>query len=149
MVAINPRAEANSAHPGERTGFRRTCRMTVSAAALLMTALTAQPAAADSGWIKVNSLNTGAIQVLSDGTPRSLPAGSVLELAPGQSVTLMPGDWHAFWGQGGDVLVGEVSTVNDDHDDNIFRDPIGRFSAIEEDMEPKHLLVSDYESWLS
>jgi len=63
---------------------------------------------------------------------------------PGECVTLRPGDWHAFWGEGGDVLIGEVSTVNDDETDNIFRDPIGRFSNIEEDVGPVHLLVSDY-----
>ncbi len=71
------------------------------------------------------------------------------KLQPGESVTLMPGNWHAFWGEGGDVLIGEVSTVNDDLTDNIFREPIGRFSSIEEDEEPLHLLVSDYDKWLA
>ena len=47
------------------------------------------------------------------------------------------------------MLIGEVSTVNDDRTDNVFRDPIGRFSAIEEDVEPMHLLVSDYDSFLA
>jgi D-lyxose ketol-isomerase len=80
---------------------------------------------------------------------RTLPAGGLLKLEPGESVTLLPGVWHGFWGEGGDVLVGEVSTVNDDLTDNIFRDPIGRFSAIEEDEAPVHLLVSDYDRWLA
>ena len=66
-----------------------------------------------------------------------------------ESVTLLPGNWHAFWGEGGDVLIGEVSTVNDDLTDNIFREPIGRFSSIEEDEAPAHLLVSDYDKWLA
>lgn len=88
------------------------------------------------------------VVVASDGVERHLPAGGVLRLAPGESVTLMPGNWHAFWGEGGDVLIGEVSTVNDDRTDNIFRDPIGRFAEIEEDAPPLHLLVSDYEAWL-
>ncbi|WP_166416164.1 D-lyxose/D-mannose family sugar isomerase [Cochlodiniinecator piscidefendens] len=83
-----------------------------------------------------------------DGIKREFGGGEVLMLAPGESVTLMPGDWHAFWGDGGDVLIGEVSTVNDDETDNIFRAPIGRFAAIEEDEPPKHLLVSDYANWL-
>ncbi len=43
------------------------------------------------------------------------------------------------------MLIGEVSTVNDDRTDNTFLDPIGRFSEIEEDVDPIHLLVSDYE----
>ena len=89
------------------------------------------------------------VEVACDGVLRVLPAGGLLELAPGQSVTLMPGNWHAFWGKGGDVLIGEVSTVNDDKTDNIFREDIGRFSKIEEDVPPMHLLVSDYETWLN
>ena len=83
-----------------------------------------------------------------DGTVRRLPAGGLLKLDPGESVTLLPGVWHAFWAEGGDVLIGEVSTVNDDLTDNIFREPIGRFSDIEEDAAPLHLLVCDYERWL-
>lgn len=86
--------------------------------------------------------------VLCDGVPRRYGPGEKLRLAPGESVTLMPGDWHAFWGEGGDVLVGEVSTVNDDLTDNIFVDPIGRFAEIEEDVAPTHLLVSDYDRWV-
>ncbi len=86
--------------------------------------------------------------VMCDGVARPFAAGEKLRFAPGESVTLMPGDWHAFWGEGGDVLIGEVSTVNDDETDNIFRDPIGRFSTIEEDEPPTHLLVSDYATWL-
>ena len=87
--------------------------------------------------------------VMCDGVHRAYGPGEKLMLAPGESVTLMPGDWHAFWGEGGDVLVGEVSTVNDDETDNIFREPIGRFAEIEEDEAPRHLLVSDYATWLS
>ena len=86
--------------------------------------------------------------VRCDGLDRAFGPGEILKLAPGESVTLMPGDWHAFWGMGGDVLIGEVSTVNDDVTDNVFREEIGRFAEIEEDVAPTHLLVSDYEKWL-
>ena len=55
-----------------------------------------------------------------DGRLKRLQAGGLLKLDPGESVTLMPGVWHAFWGDGGDVLIGEVSTVNDDRLDNEF-----------------------------
>ncbi|WP_323765245.1 D-lyxose/D-mannose family sugar isomerase [Marinovum sp.] len=87
--------------------------------------------------------------VWCDGIRREFAPGEKLKFAPGESVTLMPGDWHAFWGEGGDVLIGEVSTVNDDETDNVFREPIGRFAEIEEDVAPKHLLVSDYKTWLA
>ncbi|MEM6889265.1 MAG: D-lyxose/D-mannose family sugar isomerase [Pseudomonadota bacterium] len=82
--------------------------------------------------------------VWCDGIVCDYGPGQKLKLGPGESVTLMPGDWHAFWGEGGDVLIGEVSTVNNDETDNIFRDPIGRFSDIEEDVPASRLLVSDY-----
>ena len=78
----------------------------------------------------------------------TLPAGAYLELKPGESVTLEPDCWHAFWGKDNAVLIGEVSNVNDDRNDNIFCDPIGRFSKIIENTEPDRLLVSDYETWL-
>jgi D-lyxose ketol-isomerase len=89
------------------------------------------------------------VAVRTDGRMRTMKGGSLLKLAPGESVTLEPDCWHAFWGEGGDVLIGEVSNVNDDRTDNIFREPIGRFAQIDEDEAPLHLLVSDYETWLT
>ncbi len=88
------------------------------------------------------------VTVPCDGIMRTMPAGSHLKLSPGESVTLLPGVWHAFWAERKDVLIGEVSTVNDDLTDNIFREPIDRFSTIDEDEPPVHLLVSDYDEWL-
>ena len=84
------------------------------------------------------------VTVICDGMARTVKAGGKLNLKPGESVTLMPYQWHAFWGEGADVLIGEVSTVNDDNTDNYFLDELGRFPTIDED-EPKHrLLVKDY-----
>lgn len=91
---------------------------------------------------------TAPVEVMTDGQLRRLNPGEHLALTPGESVTLEPWHWHAFWGEGGKVLIGEVSNVNDDRTDNIFRDPIGRFSQIDEDEAPLHLLVSDYDKWL-
>ena len=87
------------------------------------------------------------VRVMTDARERKMPGGGKLVLEPGESVTLHPNHWHAFWGDG-DVMIGEVSSVNDDLTDNIFRDKIGRFSRIEEDESPVHLLVSDYDAWL-
>ena len=87
------------------------------------------------------------VTVATDGVVRRQGPGEVLLLDPGESVTLMPGNWHEFWGEGGDVLIGEVSTVNNDLTDNVFNQPIGRFAEIEEDEDPLHLLVSDYPRW--
>lgn len=89
------------------------------------------------------------VTVPCDGVSRTLKAGGYLSLAPGESVTLMPGIWHAFWAEYGDTLIGEVSTVNDDVTDNIFAEPVDRFSTIKEDSQPERLLVSDYPAWLA
>ena len=95
------------------------------------------------------SIDEGAeVRVRTDGTFRTLKPGGILSLNPGESVTLEPDCWHAFWGEGGDVLIGEVSTVNDDLTDNIFAEPVGRFSTIVEDTDPVHLLVADYDHLL-
>ena len=90
-----------------------------------------------------------SVTVPTDGVPRTFEAGGILRLMPGESVTLMPGVFHAFWAEEKDVLIGEVSTVNDDNTDNYFSEPVSRFSDIEEDEAPVHLLVSDYGKWLN
>ncbi len=79
-----------------------------------------------------------------DGRARQVDAGTIIQLAPGESNTLFPGTFHAFWGEKGGVVVGEVSSVNDDVNDNFFAEPIARFSQIEEDTEALRLLVNDY-----
>ena len=43
--------------------------------------------------------------VFCDGIERSFSPGEIIILKPGQSITLLPGDWHAFWGHDGDVIV--------------------------------------------
>ncbi|MEM6381778.1 MAG: D-lyxose/D-mannose family sugar isomerase [Pseudomonadota bacterium] len=99
----------------------------------------------EEGWLHP----TKPVSVPVDGRMKSLQAGGLLKLEPGESVTLMPGVWHAFWAEKADVLIGEVSTVNDDEIDNVFREEIPRFTEVEEDEAPIHLLVSDYDRWLA
>jgi D-lyxose ketol-isomerase len=84
------------------------------------------------------------VRIETDGWERDLPAGAIIRLEPGASITLRAGVWHAFWAEREDVLVGEVSTVNDDETDNVFRDPLGRFPSVEEDESPTRVLVIDY-----
>lgn len=86
------------------------------------------------------------VSVSVDGTRRDLPAGGTVRLRPGESITLPPYLYHEFWAaeEGGPSLVGEVSKVNDDHHDNFFLDPIGRFPEIDEDEPPLHLLCTEY-----
>jgi D-lyxose ketol-isomerase len=88
------------------------------------------------------------VTVPCDGVLRTVKAGGKIALEPGESITLMPGVWHAFWGEENDVLIGEVSTVNDDETDNVFEMDIKRFGGLTEDVPPVHLLVSDYKNRL-
>ena len=87
------------------------------------------------------------IEVAMDGVKFTLPAGSVVRLEPGQSITLTRGLYHRFWGEEGKgtVLVAEVSMCNDDNADNRFYDKVGRFPEIEEDEAPVRLLCNEYD----
>jgi len=84
--------------------------------------------------------------VKMDGVECTFPAGTIVRLTPGESITLTRGLYHRFWGEEGQgtVLVREVSMTNDDTSDNRFYDPVGRFPEIEEDEEPLYLLCNEY-----
>lgn len=92
-------------------------------------------------------LDDTPVMVSTDGVVRTVPAGGVIALTPGESITLPPYCYHQFWGAEARVLVGEVSTVNDDSADNRFLEPVGRFPQIEEDEAPYFLLVGDYDRY--
>ena len=85
-------------------------------------------------------------EVSIDGIKKRLHAGAVIRLNPGESISLYQDLYHKFYGQSGKgkVLVGEVSSVNDDHSDNHFYTNVGRFPEIEEDTAPTLLLTGDY-----
>jgi D-lyxose ketol-isomerase len=91
-------------------------------------------------------LTKSTVTVAMDGVQVKVKGGGTIILRPGESVCLPQRLYHRFWGQAGKgtVLVGEVSRVNDDHVDNRFFDPVGRFPEIEEDAAPLHLLYNDY-----
>jgi len=97
-----------------------------------------------------DSLSDIPVTVAIDGVLTTVMAGEQLILKPGQSICLKPGIYHRFYGQKGKgrVLIGEVSMVNDDANDNRFYGKIGRFPEIEEDVIPIHLLVNDYMKFL-
>jgi D-lyxose ketol-isomerase len=84
-----------------------------------------------------------------DGILRKVGPGDIVELQPGESITLPPHLYHKFWGSLQTVLVGEISAVNDDLTDNHFYQPVDRFPKIEDDEPPLHLLVSDYANFMS
>lgn len=92
------------------------------------------------------NLGTENFTLSIDGVRHNLEAGSIVNLKPGQSICLEPYIYHSFTALGSDVVVGEVSDVNDDKNDNRFYETMGRFPKIEEDEEPIHLLCNEYKT---
>ena len=90
-------------------------------------------------------LSDADVIVNMDGRRFTVPAGTEIGLHPGESICLHHGQYHQFWGEPGTgpVLVGEVSCTNDDHVDNRFLSPTGRFPSIEEDEPARYLLFSE------
>lgn len=88
----------------------------------------------------------GDIRVSIDGCQQTHVAGSHIRLTPGESICLPPGLYHSFWGEAGfgDVLVGEVSSVNDDDTDNHFLQPTARYNHIDEDEPAVLVLCNEY-----
>lgn len=97
-----------------------------------------------------DGLSDEPVKVSIDGVLTTVKAGKPLILVPGQSICLRSRVYHRFYGEKGKgrVLIGEVSMVNDDSNDNRFLEEIGRFPDIIEDVEPLHLLVNDYQKYL-
>ncbi|MBL6946419.1 MAG: D-lyxose/D-mannose family sugar isomerase [Rhodospirillales bacterium] len=85
------------------------------------------------------------VTVRTDGQARQVKPCKPLTLKPGESITLAPRVFHRFYGEKGHgtVLVGEVSSINDDLSDNYFFESGTRFSRIEEDAPPIHLLWNE------
>lgn len=99
---------------------------------------------------ETDGMSDEPVEVSIDGIVKTVIAGIPLILKPGQSICLKPRVYHRFYGQKGHgrVLIGEVSMVNDDANDNRFHEEIGRFPDIIEDEKPLHLLVNDYSVYL-
>lgn len=84
------------------------------------------------------------VTVDCDGIARWVAPDTTLRLEPGESVALRPGDWHQIRAEGGTCLIGEIASVNDDLNDNLFSVPCRRFPEIEDDCTADRLLVCDY-----
>ncbi len=81
---------------------------------------------------------------LRNGEEFEFASGDSLTLEAGERVTMIPGVYHTFWPETEECIIGEVSTANDDRNDNFFVDPeIGRYSTIDEDEAPAVTLLSE------
>ena len=89
---------------------------------------------------------TTPVAVYMDGVMRTFTPDEIIEIEPGASIRLTPYVYHRFFAKtgAGDLVVGEVSKVNDDRGDNIFASPTKRFCTPEEDAPKYRLLVSEY-----
>ena len=86
------------------------------------------------------------VVVYTDGFRNTVPAGTVMEITTGNSITLTPGLYHRIFAKEGTglLIAGEVSSINDDTRDNRFYQPTERFCGITEDEAPLYLLVNEY-----
>jgi len=84
------------------------------------------------------------VEVNNDGYIHTVEAGTIVRLTPGESITLPHYQYHKFWAEGGTVLCGEVSMVNDDNVDNRFLEKLERYPTIEEDEPARYLLCTEY-----
>ncbi len=75
--------------------------------------------------------------VYQDGRQISVTSALEIRLDPGESLCIPPGVIHQFWGEetehGRIPLIGEVSSVCDDVNDNVFFEEVARFAEIVED----------------
>ena len=83
-------------------------------------------------------------RALKDVKTLDLGPGDRVALDPGESLTLEPFVAHAFWAEGGAVLAGEVSLVNDDASDNYFLPALAAAAPIEEDRPKRYVTVRDH-----
>lgn len=86
------------------------------------------------------------VHVFMDGIECVFKAGEEILVYPGNSISLKPHIAHIFGPKPGmgDLVVGEVSKVNDDNTDNYFLESTARFADIEEDEPALHPLCNEY-----
>ena len=84
------------------------------------------------------------VTIYKDGRSYQVKAGEEVRILNGESITLVTGQYHTFWAEGGKCLIGEVSVMYADNVDNRFLEDIGRFPDIEEDEPILYPLFSEY-----
>jgi len=87
------------------------------------------------------------VSVFRDGILYETPAGEEFLVGTGCSVSLTPRLYHIFGAKkgSGPLLVGEVSSINDDKTDNYFYEQVARFTTIEEDIPVAVPLCNEYD----
>ncbi|WP_196600012.1 D-lyxose/D-mannose family sugar isomerase [Pectinatus frisingensis] len=91
------------------------------------------------------------VTVTIDGKKSIVHAGASVQIKPGQSITLLPRQYHSWHGipGTGDIAVFEVSRANDDNIDNRFYDKTPWVPAVDEDEPIKYLVFDDYKKYVN
>lgn len=87
------------------------------------------------------------VSVYMDAVKYTVKPGEKVRVTPGNSITLEPFVYHRFYAEKdkGLLIVGEVSKVNDDDNDNVFLVKSERFCQVDEDEKILHPLVKEYD----
>lgn len=94
-----------------------------------------------------------SMEVSVDGVRRTLAAGAIVRLRPGESVSIPPRTIHQFWAEEGTgwqldgvgyTVSREISSVCDDWNDNVFLKAGVRFPEVLEDEPRLTYLVHEY-----
>lgn len=97
---------------------------------------------------KTGKVTGDSVSVWQDGILNIYKPGEEIIIQPGGSISLTPYIAHIFGPKpgSGDLVVGEVSAVNDDVTDNYFLEDTSRFAKIEEDEAPLCPLCNEYDA---
>lgn len=87
------------------------------------------------------SISEKPVDVLMDGHRFTIGAGEIIKVKPGESITLVPRQYHTFWSESDKALLGEVTMTNNDH---YFYNLSPSPTIIEEDVLPLYLLSNEY-----
>ena len=89
------------------------------------------------------------VDVYMDGVLHTFKAGEEVLVEPGNSISLTPYIAHIFGPKpGSDLVVGEVSSINDDNTDNYFLEECLRYTTIEDDEPMTCPLCNEYDKAL-
>ena len=89
------------------------------------------------------------VDVYMDGVLHTFKAGEEVLVEPGNSISLTPYIAHIFGPKpGSDLVVGEVSSINDDNTDNYFLEECLRYTTIEDDEPMVCPLCNEYDKAL-
>ncbi len=86
------------------------------------------------------------VEFYMDCVKHTVKPGEPIYVTPGNSITIEPYIFHRFYPEKdkGLLIVGEVSKVNDDNNDNIFLVKSQRYCEIEEDEKKVYPLCNEY-----